>query len=408
MNRVAGFVSSVFGAQPAGSIARFERLDVWRGVAIIAVFGYHLLAGVFGGVDHLPFVEEGRDYAAAPHPSFLVFYGFTFGWVGVILFFVISGFCIHWSFLRWQNQPARPTSFRRFTAGFYWRRFWRIYPPYLVALLFWAIYSGYSLFSLDHLAVLLPHAAMLHNFHSGHFFAIYPPFWSIAVELQLYLVYPLVLLLYRRFGVTSLLALVIVGLAYRFAPWKALVADEGIRFAIRQAPFSYWPQWLLGALVAELVMRRVRPPALLPLLLLGMGCAFFWLAENRGTFGGGEICAATAFAAIIWMVGMDERPLGSFERLLAFTGVASYSLYMYHGVAYPAVNVATRHFGTVWAGLTFGALCMFLLLTLGSWCLHRLVEKPSERLGAVLWKSIGRVRQKAPRMVAAPEPSLTS
>ena len=108
--------------------ARFERLDVWRGVAILGVFGFHLLGSIFGGTETLPFVSGVRDYEAAPHPSFLVLYASTFGWMGVILFFVISGFCVHWSYLRWAQHPENTSrSLGEFTRGFYWRRFWRIH-----------------------------------------------------------------------------------------------------------------------------------------------------------------------------------------------------------------------------------------------------------------------------------------
>jgi peptidoglycan/LPS O-acetylase OafA/YrhL len=55
------------------------------------------------------------------------------GWVGVPIFFTVSGFCIHLSY-----QRSRENGFKRF----FTRRFFRIYPPYLLAVLFFGLIFG--------------------------------------------------------------------------------------------------------------------------------------------------------------------------------------------------------------------------------------------------------------------------
>ena len=96
--------------------ARLERIDQLRGVAALAVVVCHAAVSAYRGAPNL---------GGAPWPWL------GFGYLGVPLFFVISGFCIHLPQARLLASPAagRP-AWRRFFA----RRFWRLYPPYLAAI----------------------------------------------------------------------------------------------------------------------------------------------------------------------------------------------------------------------------------------------------------------------------------
>jgi peptidoglycan/LPS O-acetylase OafA/YrhL len=110
------------------------------------------------------------------------------------LFFVISGFCIHLSHVR-----SREQNFRRF----FIRRFSRIYPAYLFCVLIFFFvppWSSISATSLSGGAQLASHLLLLQNFDDRTLFGINPSFWSIAVEVQLYLLYPLLLALVSRLG----------------------------------------------------------------------------------------------------------------------------------------------------------------------------------------------------------------
>src|ERR1700730_9917341 len=99
-------------------------LDSLRGLAILLVFTFHSLGAAFSR-DTLPWGGWFQNFTGPR--SFLALFPATLGWVGVAIFFVVSGFCIHLSFSR---QPR--------WASFFWRRFFRIYPPYLAALLLFA------------------------------------------------------------------------------------------------------------------------------------------------------------------------------------------------------------------------------------------------------------------------------
>ena len=64
----------------------------------------------------------------------IIFFPFTVGIARVYLFFLISGFCIHLRWVKAKVDPAKDESKALEFIPFWKRRFWRLYPPYLIAL----------------------------------------------------------------------------------------------------------------------------------------------------------------------------------------------------------------------------------------------------------------------------------
>lgn len=124
----------------------FQFLDGARGVAILAVLLFHCI-GVSFGRDQLSWNGWLRDFTASR--SLLALLPISYGWVGVPIFFVVSGFCIHWSFLKStpgieaHAQPSKIHSKFQWRS-FFLRRFFRIYPRYLLTLLFFRRFSNHA------------------------------------------------------------------------------------------------------------------------------------------------------------------------------------------------------------------------------------------------------------------------
>src|SRR5437660_8666897 len=114
-------------------------LDHFRGIAVVAVFRFQSL-GTACGRNQLPWANWIADFDASR--TFLVLLPFSLGWSGVAIFFVVSGFCIHLNF-------RRKPDWRDFTL----RRFFRIYPPYLFAVLFFSLLIPWSRVGFDLLGV---------------------------------------------------------------------------------------------------------------------------------------------------------------------------------------------------------------------------------------------------------------
>ncbi len=166
-------------------------LDYLRGVAILFVFLYHCLGFSF---DSFSLPWNGWFPSFATPNAFLMVLPPSYGWVGVAIFFVVSGFCIHMSF----EQQGREWT------GVFIRRFFRIYPAYLLTLLVFALLFPITQldFSSGHdgWSQLISHLLLIHNFNPLTTTGIDGPLWTIAVEVQLYLIYPLLLMLVAKSG----------------------------------------------------------------------------------------------------------------------------------------------------------------------------------------------------------------
>src|SRR5687767_14913517 len=150
----------------------YPALDGLRGVAILLVVIYH----------NFGFISQSY-----------------FGWLGVDLFFVLSGFLITDILLRTVNDP-------KFLSNFYMRRVLRIFPLYYASLLLflfivapltsdkieWNYYQENQVYLWTYLQ------NWLYIFKEPGSAAILNHYWSLAVEEQFYIFWPLVILLLKK------------------------------------------------------------------------------------------------------------------------------------------------------------------------------------------------------------------
>src|SRR5215831_15038436 len=166
---------------------RFDSVDQLRGAAALAVVLCHV--GVSAYVD----VPNSGD---VQWPILALVLGF--GYIGVPLFFVVSGFCIHLPQARAHavQRGARPD-----WKEFFRRRFWRLYPPYVGSIAFALLLP--FLLREDRSSTVgdtLAHLALVHTLIPSYFDGVNPPAWTLAVETQFYLAYPLLFLVLARLG----------------------------------------------------------------------------------------------------------------------------------------------------------------------------------------------------------------
>ncbi len=255
------------------SVKHVELLDHLRGVAILAVLIFHTLGMAFG-YDALPWKGWVRDFSG--QTSFLYFLPLGMGaQAGVAIFFVVSGCCIHLSF---QQQGQR-------WGGFFVRRFFRIYPAYLLALAFslaiLATNPGLDCYSREFWTQLLSHVFLVHNYDPATIYGANAALWSLAVEAQLYLIYPLLLVLVGRMGWARAVGALAGGevLIRGLDGWTQTmhatntVAGQ-VCWLLANSPLGYWFSWALGAFLADAWLRKQPLPFLNTSPMLWLGLAF--------------------------------------------------------------------------------------------------------------------------------------
>lgn len=149
----------------------FPALDILRGFAAVSVVLYHVIQ-----------LTQWKNFALS-WPTLW----FRLGWMGVDIFFVLSGFVVTLAALRRQAETAPGSSFYK---QFMRARLARIAPlHYLTCAIYVAIY-GRHLFAHVSTAVthILSHATFLHNLSINTNGSINGVNWSLAVEMQFYIV----------------------------------------------------------------------------------------------------------------------------------------------------------------------------------------------------------------------------
>ena len=356
------------------------KINVLRGIAILLVFSYHALLILFDGFEIYDFKPSWVWIDFSRYPLGRIFLNLTpsgMGAQGVTLFLVISGFLIHWGFLK--NEAAFNWS------SFFNKRFWRIYPPYLVALLVFALSLGTGgPFSL------LTHLTLTHNFFDRTFTTINPSFWSLALEAQLYLLYPVLLLLRRRLGMGR--ATLALGLLAVLTMSVQLIAQLPMQW-LWLSPLNLWVVWALGAYLGELFHFKKR-------FFRGSGYQLtgFYLVLMLSRLTVLLVLHRLAFAVffvcvIDWYLHRPEQNTAfATSKLAEFTalvGVCSYSIYLFHQpflrplLAFLSFGSTNKLVLLLAVGASFG---LFLGLAYGA---YHWLELPSIRWGQRLYQRFG-------------------
>ncbi len=296
----------------------YPALDGLRGIAILLVVIYH----------NFGFIE----YA-------------SFGWLGVDLFFVLSGFLITEILLRTLGKPG-------FLSNFYARRALRIFPLYFLALIIflfilprtgWFPDSDFYVENQEWLWTYLQN--WLYIFKGDDQTLTLHHLWSLAVEEQFYLVWPLLILVVKKPGALVILMsiLLLAVILLRLWIWKFEIADLSY---YRLYTFTRIDGLCLGSIVA--LIRWMDPGFLkknTSLIVLGfalLNFAFFFInRDNEFNFPYLALVGYTSFAMVFGILVNEAAGSGTplLNKLLGwgllrFFGRISYGLYIIHWPLY--------------------------------------------------------------------------
>jgi peptidoglycan/LPS O-acetylase OafA/YrhL len=312
------------------------------------------------------------------------------GFVGVDVFFVISGFLISGIIL----EGLQDGSFR-FT-NFYGRRIRRIFPALALVLGACAMAGWFVLLEDEYAQVgkhLVAGAAFVSNLalwkESGYFdfAAQFKPLlhlWSLGIEEQFYLVWPLLLYLAFRTGLSHL-ALIATICLLSFALNLHHVVSDSVQ-AYYSPTTRFW-ELSLGGLLACLTLRGWAPPAqardMLTLLGIALVSGTVALAQSDWLFPGWLALVPTLGTFLMIAAGADawlNRAVLA-RPLLVWLGLISFPLYLWH---WPLLSYARIIEGTTPAAAT--RLALVLASVPLAWLTYRCLEKPCRQGSHGGWK----------------------
>jgi peptidoglycan/LPS O-acetylase OafA/YrhL len=292
------------------SIAYRPDIDGLRAVAVLSVVGFHVFPELLPG-------------------------GFT----GVDIFFVISGYLITSIVVEALNQNTFSV------IGFYGRRIRRLFPALFVVLTTFYVVGWYSLVPAEFMQLgkhMAGGAGFVSNLvlwnESGYFDAAADtkPFlhlWSLGVEEQFYLIWPVVLLIAHRFKLGVLRATIGIGLASFLFNYFGVQVDPAATF---YSPHTRFWELLVGAAlsvigasIASETGRHANVFSILGFALVGFG---LFAITNTTAFPGAWALLPVIGAALIIAAGqrawLNARLLS--HPAIVWVGLISYPLYLWH------------------------------------------------------------------------------
>ena len=351
---------------PPTAADKFPAIDVLRALAALAVVGCHIVA-----------LGKWSPEALGP-----LGYWLQYGWLGVDLFFVISGFVITATAIKLRALP-----WREYARVFWLRRGARILPLYYFTLVAF-------LLLVDHRAVIgehavkqvVTHALLIHQWWPETAGSINGVTWTLGIEVLFYLLAWLLVgarLILAGRGAAAILLVMLATIVYRLGVFES-VPDIAARVFWTNQVFGVLDGFMLGAAIAAwhggAELKRVLNPLwlflagvatlVLALLILDGNAQYFW--ERRLIVGGFRLVVAVAFAFMV-LGAIHLSPHIHIPRPLRFLGDISYGIYLWHLLL------------LLYLQQTFGLTAMPLagatvLLTLGVASLtFFLVEAPCQR-----------------------------
>ncbi len=224
-------------------------IDGLRFIAISTVVFHHLLSMYLSSSGRSPEVRTPAEWFAASDQSWLVIPAYC-GHFGVNLFFVISGFILALPFAKraFSDLPASDLK------GYYLRRVTRIEPPYLLSLIvIFLIHWEQRGEGLQVIPNLIASLFYSHGLVYGRESLINGVTWSLEIEIQFYLLVPLLVLMFRLRNAKArraLLIALIVGFGL-LSQW-VIYPSGSARLCLTLLNFAHY--FLTGFLLADLYL----------------------------------------------------------------------------------------------------------------------------------------------------------
>lgn len=342
-------------------IKRIDALDTLRGIAVLMVIALHC---------------EQSAQTIQPTQHIFKFFGLlaSHGDLGVQLFFIVSGYTM---MLTFGDQLSKQTIF-----SFYLRRFFRIAP------LFWLAAICYLLKDGTAARIWAPNgigwSEILLNFSFAHwltpqaFNSVVPGGWSIAVEVQFYLIFPFFAYLFIGSHYKSILPYVLIAVIYILGE----LARDHFLFDTLQKRSTENERHLIIMFFYFWLPHQ--------LICFGFGFLLFNHIEKKHFNWGGAVLLVIPALFSIWGISVLILFCGALFVLrtqisiswLSMTGKASYSMYLLHVAVIGIVQYVGQRFFNFYAPVEINFVSVVAVsLLLSLYLTKPFIEEPSIGLG---------------------------
>lgn len=278
-----------------------------------------------------------------------------FGFWGVNLFFVLSGFLITELLLRQIYQKEESASILK---KFYIKRTLRIFPIYYLVIIFAFILNLDNSRNLALFSFL--YTLNIYNSFSGNVGDALSHIWSLCVEEQFYLIWPLLLLLIKpRYHQKLIIAAVLFAILFRLTLYLLHVNHFEI-YSYRMMP-ACMDALGLGALLAYLKLnkedqlKKILNISAIPIILCSLYLFLVFFERQENIFS--EILLRFLVSGCSFFIigrslySSKKRLVLLFEnKTVQYLGKISYGLYLYHMIVSALLN---GWFSKIWNGINF-------------------------------------------------------
>lgn len=340
---------------------RFEQLTFLRFIAAFVLVVYHY------GIHVYPF----------SHSAVEVF--FQNGNVLVSFFFVLSGFVLVLGY--WNQDEVSWLSFMK-------RRFARIYPIYLLALILMiGYYVAYSVFGNGEgvvISELIANTLMIQAWVPSYALTVNYVGWSLSVELFFYLLFPFVLKLFKRMSIRRMAIVVLMfWVLSQFVFWSLLKSDFYIDYPSVEHNFTfYFPvihlnEFLVGMLSAVVFLQLKGKSRSMDLAVVLTGIGLIGLVVMNKLLSPLGGLYALPFGFFFVMVALNDGFISKLmsKKPFVILGGMSYSVYLLQVPVFEWLDVLFKR-GDVQLNSTVFFFTAFIVLLLVSYLSYKYVELP--------------------------------
>ena len=352
-------------------IKKYQYIDILKGIAVLGVIAVH-------------------SHQSIPNLSLAVKYAFNYGQLGVQLFFMLSAITLCISSQKRNEQLWR---------HFYLRRFFRIAPLYYFGIALYLLAGSFFIYRSNGVwgvpsqytpLNVLANMTFLNGFYTPANNNIVPGGWSIATEMNFYLIFPILFFFQKNKSFKSVLIYAILLIIGCFLIELALKVRPDVDVFIYYNIVNQLSVFLIGICTYRLLLTALPGwrALCLALLLIIVSCILFNQVFKPGfhTFIV-PILSSIAFSIFILRMSRETNFYGVFWRILEKFGVVSFSMYLLHFLVLDCVRIAINFvlgneapiFPEILLLVTYGLTVLFTYyLALVS---YKIIEQPGIKLG---------------------------